>query len=252
MTEIWQKKKMTENVKVDKRLKILDKAGQWLDRLLALIRRGSEVQVLPSAPGLLSLSRFVKILFLPFLPLFRVCFGRKLAECIFIIVTISACNKGYPIHIQNVTNFAREINPGFIVEKEWVLLLKKQPVISGHQKPTFEAIKRINDNCNNKAYKPDPKWPTPREFTEAKTADCKGFAICKYYALRAVGFSANQLNLWSGDYDGHPHLILVVKLDDKQYVLDIGAEANLPEAKDYFYKRFQPAYRFNENGWDIN
>ncbi len=161
---------------------------------------------------------------------------------------------GHPFHIQNVQNFAREIDPtaDFISQKNWLDVLRRQPIVSGKGKPTYGTMKAINDNCNKKAYKVTPAWPTPNEFTAADSGDCKGFAICKYYALRKAGFAASQLNLWSGDYNGVPHLVLVVRLEDKQYVLDIGAESNLPLAKDYFYRNFQPSYRFNEIGWDVN
>lgn len=160
----------------------------------------------------------------------------------------------YPIHLQNVTNFAREIDDesNQVVEPKWVEVMKRQPIVEGHGKPTFANMLRINSTCNAKKYSITKEWPTPEEFAKASSGDCKGFAICKYYALRKAGFKAEQLNLWVGDYDGHSHMILAVSLNDKQYVLDVGAESNLPLAKDYFYNRFQPAYRFNEKGWDVN
>lgn len=156
--------------------------------------------------------------------------------------------------MQNVQNFAREIDDtsGQIVEPKWAQVLQRQHVVSGKGNPDYGDIMVVNALCNSKPYKTDPTWPTPEEFARAATGDCKGFAICKYYALRRVGFRPEQLNLWSGDYDGHSHMILVVSLNGKQYVMDSGAEVNLPEAKDYFYKHFQPAYRFNEKGWDVN
>lgn len=179
-----------------------------------------------------------------------------LLKAIFIIATLSGCttHHAHPIYIQNVQNFVREINSSedFITLKDWLGVLSRQHIVAGSTLPTYASMKLINDNCNRKIYKVTPSWPTPNEFAHSASGDCKGFAICKYYALRRAGFSADQLNLWSGDYNGIPHLILVAKLNNKQFVLDIGAEANLPEAKDYFYKHFQPAYRFNENGWDVN
>lgn len=174
---------------------------------------------------------------------------------IMLLILVNGCAQHHchPFHIQNVTNFARKIDDqsGQIIEKEWTNVLKRQPITTGKTKPTYAAIIMAQENCNKKAFKRVPEWPTSNEFAAAAAGDCKGFAICKYYALRKAGFSASQLNLWSGDYDGVPHLILVARLNDKQYVLDI-MEPNLPEAKDYFYKHFQPAYRFNENGWDVN
>lgn len=181
----------------------------------------------------------------------------------FLALIIAGCTpyQGHPFHIKNVSNYARAIEPtdDFITIKEWMGVLNRQPVISGKGKPTYAVLQEINNNCNKKVYKRATEWPTPDEFAVAPTGDCKGYAICKYYALRKGGFSANQVNIWSGDYlvDGiirHKvsHLILAVRLGDKQYILDAGVQSKLPEAKDYFYKQFLPAYRFNENGWDVN
>lgn len=170
------------------------------------------------------------------------------------LLFLMACaHQSHPLYV-HTSNYVKDIQytSDFKVLKDWNEILQRQHIQSGNSKPTFEAIKTINSNCNNKPYRKNPIWPTEKEFLFAKNGDCKGFAICKYYALRRAGFKAEQLNLWSGDYNGHSHMILVAELDNIQYVLDIGSESNLPLAKDYFYKNFQPAYRFNENGWDVN
>jgi len=170
-----------------------------------------------------------------------------------LLFLIACAPHGHPIHIKNVQNFAREINDtSKPLDMNWINVMKRQPVVSGKDKPTLEALRAINDKCNNRAYKENPEWPTPKEFALADNSDCKGFSICKYYALRKVGFKPQQLNLWSGDYKGRAHMILVAEVDNQEYVLDIGAESSLPLAKDYFYKNFKPSYRFNENGWDVN
>lgn len=177
----------------------------------------------------------------------------KILISLLFLIACTPIHQGHSIHIDNVHNFAREIyDTGRPIDMNWINVLKRQHVESGNGKPALRAIQAINVNCNNKPYKNNPAWPTPKEFAIANNGDCKGFAICKYYALRRAGFKADQLNLWSGDYDGHSHMILVAELDNKEYVLDIGAESGLPLAKDYFYKHFQPSYRFNENGWDVN
>lgn len=173
--------------------------------------------------------------------------------CLSLLVGCSCTESGHPFHLKNVTNFARKINNQDVgaIDSNWLKVLKRQPIVASKNRPSFEAMKAINDNCNHKAYKISPLWQTPQEIVNSGSTDCKGFAICKYYALRKAGFKAEQLNLWSGDYRGQPHMILVARLEAKQYVLDIGANANLPEAKNYFYHSFEPSYRFNENGWDF-
>lgn len=173
-----------------------------------------------------------------------------------VTVVLQACApvlQGHPLYAQHVTNFVRPIEPtvDFEALKGWIGVLNRQPVLQHKGVPSYDVMKTINEDCNKKAYAVTPEWPTPAEFTAAKSGDCKGFAICKYYKLRTAGFSANQLNLWSGDYAGHPHLVLVVSVRGIQYVLDI-VNPNLPQAQEYFYNHFQPSYRFNEFGWDTN
>jgi predicted transglutaminase-like cysteine proteinase len=173
----------------------------------------------------------------------------------FTFMLLSACAhpQDHPVYIKNVSNFVRAIDPtiDFEILQGWVGVMQRQQLVFNPGKPTYETLKTINDNCNKKPYEITPSWPTPKEFAAAEAGDCKGFAICKYYALRAAGFTADQLNFWSGDYDGYAHLILVADLNGQQYVLDI-IDPNLPLAKNYFYKHFEPAYRFNEFGWDVN
>lgn len=171
-----------------------------------------------------------------------------------LLLTACATQTNHRIITPNVTNFAREIErtDDFITLTQWVSVLRREKIKSSNATPTYEVMKSINDECNKKPYSPNPAWPTPEEFKRERSGDCKGFAICKYYALRKAGFKASQLNFWSGDYMGRPHLLLVAELEGQEYVLDIGAESVIPLAKDYFYKRFMPAYRFNENGWDVN
>lgn len=180
--------------------------------------------------------------------------------CVALIILLCACaqqvKQGHPILASNVSNFARAIEPSkdFAVMSKWISVLEREPIISGSGEPTYKMLYDINNACNNKPYKIDFEnhvWPTAKEFKRAVNGDCKGFSICKYYTLRRAGFKPEQLNLWAGDYNGIPHMVLVAELDGKEYVLDIGIESNLPLAQDYFYKHFQPAYRFNEKGWDI-
>ncbi len=171
------------------------------------------------------------------------------------LLILSACavQDSHPLHMERVSNFVTPIEAENLTAlKGWIGVLDRQPITNGNNKPTYEVMKQINDDCNKKAYKLTPAWPTAKEFAMSSTADCKGFAICKYYALRKAGFSANQLNLWSGDYTHKAHLMLTAGVNNKQYALDIGAESDLPEAKDYFYKNFWPTYRFNEVGWTVN
>ncbi len=163
-------------------------------------------------------------------------------------------NIGHPTHMQWVNNYARIIEPNNdlkLIVPEFSRVLKKQPIIAGKNNKSLNAIKDINDDVNSKNSFALSPWMTPNEFRKAKFADCKGYAVAKYYAARMQGYSADDLNLWSGDYDGHSHLVLTVRINKNEVrVMDI-MDQNLPLAQDYFFKHFVPSYRFNENGVDV-
>ena len=161
---------------------------------------------------------------------------------------------GHPTHIERVQNYAREIDKDpqmKVIVPDWVRILQTEKIISGRGKPTLDKLRMVNDRVNSKRLFALSPWMTPTQFYMTAEADCKAYATTKYYELRALGWKPEELNLWSGDYDGKPHLILTARLGDKVYVLDI-MNQHLPEAKDYFYKHFVPSFRFNELGVDVN
>ncbi len=178
---------------------------------------------------------------------------------ILLIILISANSyaldkpiKGHLFHMKQVNNYARQIEKSDdlkIIAPDFVDILKRQKLIIGKGKKSLEILKQVNNEINSKGSFALSPWMTPNEFKIAKYADCKAYATTKYYKLRELGWSEDELNLWSGDYDGTSHLILTARIDDKVYVLDI-MDQNLPEAKDYFYNHFIPSYRFNEKGVD--
>ncbi len=181
--------------------------------------------------------------------------------CLLTIVLLLPClvyaydkpEYGHPFHNMNIKNFVREIDSSSdmkLIEPEWVKVLKRSPIINGAGIPNLGELRIINNEINRKESFALSSWMTPDEFQNAKQADCKAYATTKYYKLRELGWQPEDLNLWAGDYDGHAHLVLVARLNDKQYVLDI-MNQHMPEAKDYFYKHFVPSYRFNEIGLDI-
>lgn len=171
-----------------------------------------------------------------------------------IIYASNTYAQDHKVHMKNVNNYARDIKrtEDFATLKEWNEVLGRQPVKAGRGKITWDKVAKINAHCNAKEYKIDPQWYTPKQFAKNLTGDCKGMSICKYYELRTAGAAPAQVNLWSGDYKNNSHMVVTVKIAGESKVLDIGAEDNLPLAKDYFFKNFQPTYRFNENGWDVN
>lgn len=173
-----------------------------------------------------------------------------------IIFAISACvSQPNFFYIKNITLYVKPLtytgyNP---YNKGAFDAFKREIPIQGHKIPSLDQVKIIQKNCNAYKYEINlTKFPTASEFKSEGKGDCKGFAICKYYKLRSEGFKDSELNFWSGRYNGEPHLILVVHVENKDIVMDIGKEDNLPEAKNYFYKNFFPTDRFNSSGWDMN
>lgn len=160
---------------------------------------------------------------------------------------------GHLMHMKQVNNYAREIEYSKdlrIIEPGFVNILKQQPIIFGKGIKTIEVLKKVNNEVNSKNKFDFAPHMTPNEFKIAKFADCKAYTTTKYYALRALGWKPEELNIWSGDYNGRAHLMLTARIGDKVYALDI-MDQSLPEAKDYFFKNFIPSYRFNEKGLDI-
>lgn len=172
-----------------------------------------------------------------------------------LLVFLVSCTQKPVLYGSNKTNnYARYIErtPEFILEKHWPRVLRKQPIIEGTQKPSYEQLIAAQEECNNFnwAHK-DEEWSTPIEAKAKGWGDCKDSAICKYYKLRAIGWKPEQLNLWSGWYGTKyiGHLTLAVRLGDKQYILD-DMYASPVLAEEYMHKVFEPYSRFNEIGWD--
>lgn len=108
----------------------------------------------------------------------------------------------------------------------------------------------VNYEINKWVYRLDPYyWETPREFV-VQNGDCKDYAIAKYFTLRKLGWSADDLRvvvLRDMDIQAD-HAILVAYLDGKTYSLDILVPMVLPTDVVHHYR---PYYAINENHWWI-
>jgi len=113
--------------------------------------------------------------------------------------------------------------------------------------PQAELVE-VNREINQHLYRLDPYyWETPREFV-VQNGDCKDYAIAKYFTLRKLGWSANDLRVVVlRDMDIRvDHAILVAYLDGKTYSLDILVPSVLPTTVIHHYR---PYYAINENNW---
>jgi predicted transglutaminase-like cysteine proteinase len=155
--------------------------------------------------------------------------------------------------------YVSDITPNKLPLKNWEAVIARQLIVEGKGKPSYSKLQEINEQCNAKPYAFNGKsnWITPMEFNKAKTSDCTGVAICKYYALRQAGWKTKDINVWVGGYkefffsEPENHMIITVKFNGKDYALDNphADEPTIIDAAQYFSRFFQPIYRFNERGW---
>lgn len=115
----------------------------------------------------------------------------------------------------------------------------------------MDQLKFVNLYFNRWAYIQDQTnygvpeyWATVEEFL-ARSGDCEDYAIAKFFALRELGYSNDDLRVFAvlDTIRNIGHAILVVNLDGKRYVLDI---YNSIVTTDTFYKHYMPKYSVNE------
>ena len=114
-----------------------------------------------------------------------------------------------------------------------------------------EQLQAINRFFNRWPYKTDREiyrvseyWATPSEFM-ARSGDCEDYAIAKFFALRELGFSNDQLRIVIV-YDrlrGIGHAVLAVNLDDHISILNNQTGIIAPPSR---YENFILHYLVNE------
>ena len=118
-------------------------------------------------------------------------------------------------------------------------------------KSDMEKLKGVNKFFNQWPYRLDKAnygqsdyWASPTEFV-MKSGDCEDYAIAKFYALRELGFSDDNMRIVAvkDRIRNIGHAILVVFLPDDAYVLDNQTVMVLSHAK---YKHYLPQYSVNE------
>ncbi|MEH6526287.1 MAG: transglutaminase-like cysteine peptidase [Sneathiella sp.] len=133
--------------------------------------------------------------------------------------------------------------------QKWLALIEDWRELSKE-----EQLNRVNRHMNLFRYILDPVnwgvrdyWETPKEFF-ARFGDCEDYAIVKYFTLRALGWSADDMKIVVlQDMNlGIAHAILVVEFNGENLVLDnqIGQVINANRIKHY-----RPIYSVNEIGW---
>ncbi len=139
----------------------------------------------------------------------------------------------------NTVNCSKEM-------ERWAKLL-------GDLKPQnkLRQIITVNRWFNRLPYKHDEyaydtldHWADTSQLLEQK-GDCEDYALSKYYSLRRLGFTAEQLKVMVvyDQYNYTNHAVLMVYMDGARYMLDINADSTSPEDMNLRYK---PIYSFNE------
>lgn len=115
----------------------------------------------------------------------------------------------------------------------------------------FEQLREINDFANNSPYRFDHDawgksdyWASPTEFLK-NSGDCEDYAILKYVSLKKLGFDEDKMRLAvvHDTIRNLAHAVLVVELNEKQYVLDSLFNAVLPHDQ---VMQYIPYYSVNE------
>lgn len=130
--------------------------------------------------------------------------------------------------------------------RRWQEILRQGQFLAG-----LEQLKMVNRFFNRWPYRVDAEtygvsdyWATPDEFLKF-SGDCEDYSIVKYYALRKLGFSVDDMRivLLEDTIRNVCHSVLAVKLNGEIYVLDNLTDLVLSHQK---YKQYVPKYSVNE------
>jgi predicted transglutaminase-like cysteine proteinase len=118
-------------------------------------------------------------------------------------------------------------------------------------KERMEQLKMINSFFNKWPYRQDLDaygvsdwWATPQEFLKI-SGDCEDYAIIKYFALRELGFSQEELRIvvLKDRIRGIAHAVLAVFTHGDAYILNNISDAIFTHDK---YRHYVPQYSLNE------
>lgn len=131
----------------------------------------------------------------------------------------------------------------------------KEFIASQRGKSRGEQIRAVNAWFNRIPYKIDLKtwgkadhWATPTEFMQKNAGDCEDYAIAKFMALKALGFSNSEMRIVILDNTAikELHAVLVVDSGGEALVLDNYIKQVVPASRVHHYK---PIYSINETAW---
>lgn len=112
-------------------------------------------------------------------------------------------------------------------------------------------VTKVNAWANAQPYRTDETnfgrpdyYATPLEFLE-RSGDCEDYAIFKYFALRALGFPEDSLEIVLVEHrrDRFAHAVLAVGLDDDVFILDNATDR---VARQGAVKQYRPLASFTK------
>jgi predicted transglutaminase-like cysteine proteinase len=135
---------------------------------------------------------------------------------------------------------------GTPVLKNW-----RKIVTSARDLGRREKLETVNNFFNRWPYKLDSEiyglseyWATPREFM-TRSGDCEDYSIAKYFALRKLGFSADEMRIviLMDQIRGIGHAVLAIHEGNDTLILDSLSNLILSHT---VYKHYAPQYSMNE------
>lgn len=127
----------------------------------------------------------------------------------------------------------------------------REIVTAAKAQPYENRLKSINTSFNRWPYKLDIEvygvreyWATPKEFI-INSGDCEDYSIAKYYALRNVGFSNDELRIvvLQDTIRGFGHAVMAAYVGDDILILDNTTQLVLPHSK---FGHYDPKVSMNE------
>lgn len=112
-------------------------------------------------------------------------------------------------------------------------------------------LKAVNDFFNSYRYITDDRllgmsdyWQTPGQFIE-RSGDCEDYSIAKFYTLKALGWSQDNMRLivLHDSVRNIAHAVLGVKYAAEEYILDNLSTEPLPQQN---VLQYAPYYAVNE------
>lgn len=127
----------------------------------------------------------------------------------------------------------------------------REIVVAAKRLPYKERLKSVNESFNRWPYKLDMEvygvreyWATPKEFI-IHSGDCEDYSIAKYYALRNVGYSEEELRIvvLLDTIRGYGHAVLAVYVGSDILILDNTTPLVLSHIR---FSHYRPQVSMNE------